>query len=207
MIDMKIIRNETEKVKEALKNRNSKDIDIDGLLELDAERRSLLFNVEQKKAQQNSVSKQIPVYKKEGKDTTEIFAQMRELSDSIKEDDEKVRQINEKIKDIVLTIPNIPDSSVPIGKSDEQNVEIRRYSTPRKFDFEPKSHWNIGKDLDILDPETAAKITGARFHVYKNMGARLERAIINYSRQKRLQRGVHAVYGPQKEHGRNGPAA
>ncbi len=200
MIDMKIIRNETEKVKEALKNRNSKDIDIDGLLELDAERRSLLFNVEQKKAQQNSVSKQIPVYKKEGKDTTEIFAQMRELSDSIKEDDEKVRQINEKIKDIVLTIPNIPDSSVPIGKSDEQNVEIRRYSTPRKFDFEPKSHWNIGKDLDILDPETAAKITGARFHVYKNMGARLERAIINYYLDTHGKNGYSEVFTPFMVH-------
>ncbi len=196
MIDMKIIRNETERVKEALKNRNSKDIDIDGLLELDAERRSLLFNVEQKKAQQNSVSKQIPVYKKEGKDTTEIFAQMRELSDSIKADDEKVRQINEKIKDIVLTIPNIPDSSVPIGESDEQNVEVRRYSTPREFDFEPKSHWDIGKDLDILDPETAAKITGARFHVYKNMGARLERAIINYYLDTHGKNGYSEVFTP-----------
>ncbi len=196
MIDMKIIRNETEKVKKALKNRNSKDIDIDGLLELDAERRSLLFNVEQKKAQQNSVSKQIPVYKKEGKDTTEIFAQMRELSDSIKEDDEKVRQINEKIKAIVLTIPNIPDSSVPIGESDEQNVEVRRYLTPREFDFEPKSHWDIGKDLDILDPETAAKITGARFHVYKKMGARLERAIINYYLDTHGKNGYSEVFTP-----------
>lgn len=196
MIDMKIIRNETERVKEALKNRNSKDIDIDGLLELDAERRSLLFNVEQKKAQQNSVSKQIPVYKKEGKDTTEIFAQMRELSDSIKEDDEKVRKINEKIKAIVLTIPNIPDSSVPIGESDEQNVEVRRYSTPREFDFEPKSHWDIGKDLDILDPETAAKITGARFHVYKKMGARLERAIINYYLDTHGKNGYSEVFTP-----------
>ncbi len=200
MIDMKVIRNETERVKEALKNRNSKDIDIDGLLELDAERRALLFNVEQKKAQQNSVSKQIPVYKKEGKDTTEIFAQMRELSDSIKEDDEKVRQINEKIKDIVLTIPNIPDASVPIGESDEQNVEVRRYSTPREFDFEPKSHWNIGKDLDILDPETAAKITGARFHVYKNMGARLERAIINYYLDTHGKNGYSEVFTPFMVH-------
>ena len=98
MLDIKIIRNETDRVKEALKNRNSKDIDIDGLLELDNERRALLFNVEQKKAQQNTVSKQIPVYKKEGKDTAEIFKQMRELSDSIKEDDEKVRKIDEKIR-------------------------------------------------------------------------------------------------------------
>ncbi len=200
MLDIKIIRNETERVKEALKNRNSKDIDIDGLLELDNERRALLFNVEQKKAQQNTVSKQIPVYKKEGKDTAEIFKQMRELSDSIKEDDEKVREIDEKIRKIMLTIPNIPDSSVPIGESDAQNVEVRRFSEPREFDFEPKAHWDIGKDLGILDPETAAKITGARFHVYKGMGAKLERAIVNYFLDTHGKNGYSEVFTPFMVH-------
>ena len=200
MLDIKIIRNETERVKEALKNRNSKDIDIDGLLELDNERRALLFNVEQKKAQQNTVSKQIPVYKKEGKDTAEIFKQMRELSDSIKEDDEKVRGIDEKIRKIMLTIPNIPDSSVPIGESDAQNVEMRRFSEPREFDFEPKAHWNLGKDLGILDPETAAKITGARFHVYKGMGAKLERAIVNYFLDTHGKNGYSEVFTPFMVH-------
>lgn len=200
MLDIKIIRNETERVKEALKNRNSKDIDIDGLLKLDNERRSLLFSVEQKKSRQNTVSKQIPVYKKEGKDTSEIFKQMRELSDSIKEDDEKVRGIDEKIRKIMLTIPNIPDSSVPIGESDEQNVEVRRFSEPRDFDFEPKAHWDLGKDLGILDPETAAKITGARFHVYKGMGAKLERAIANYFLDTHGKNGYTEVFTPFMVH-------
>ncbi len=196
MLDIKLIRTETEKVKEALKNRNSKDIDIDGLLQLDNDRRALLFNVEQKKAQQNTVSKQIPMYKKEGRDTTEIFAQMRELSDSIKEDDEKVREIDEKIRNIMLTIPNIPDESVPIGESDAENVEVRKFSEPTKFDFEPKAHWDIGKDLKILDPETAAKITGARFHVYKGLGAKLERAIVNYFLDTHGKNGYNEVFTP-----------
>ena len=200
MLDIKIIRNETERVKEALKNRNSKDIDIDGLLKLDNERRSLLFSVEQKKSRQNTVSKQIPVYKKEGKDTSEIFKQMRELSDSIKEDDEKVRGIDEKIRKIMLTIPNIPDSSVPIGESDEQNVEVRRFSEPREFDFETKAHWDLGKDLGILDPETAAKITGTRFHVYKGMGAKLERAIANYFLDTHGKIGYTEVFTPFMVH-------
>ncbi len=200
MIDIKIIRNETEKVKEALKNRNSTDIDIDGLLALDSERRALLYNVEQKKAEQNSVSKKIPVYKKEGKDTTEIFKRMRELSDTIKKDDEKVREIDEKIKKVMLTIPNIPDESVPIGESDEQNEEVRKYSLPRKFEFEPKAHWELGKALGILDPETAAKITGARFHVYKGMGAKLERAIINYYLDTHGKNGYEEVFTPFMVH-------
>lgn len=200
MIDIKIIRNETEKVKEALKNRNSTDIDIDGLLALDSERRALLYNVEHKKAEQNSVSKKIPVYKKEGKDTTEIFKRMRELSDTIKKDDEKVREIDEKIKKIMLTIPNIPDESVPIGESDEQNEEVRKYSSPRKFEFEPKAHWELGKDLGILDPETAAKITGARFHVYRGLGAKLERAIINYYLDTHGKNGYEEVFTPFMVH-------
>ena len=199
MLDIKLIRNETEMVKQALKNRNS-NINIDDLLELDNERRALLFNVEQKKAQQNSVSKQIPIYKKEGKDTTEIFAQMKELSESIKADDEKVREIDEKIKNIMLTIPNLPHESVPIGESDAENVEVRKYSVPREFDFEPKAHWDIGKDLGILDPETAAKITGARFHVYRGLGARLERAIINYFLDTHGKNGYSEVLTPFMVH-------
>ena len=199
MLDIKLIRTETEMVKEALKNRNS-NINIDDLLELDNERRALLFNVEQKKAQQNSVSKQIPVYKKEGKDTTEIFAQMKELSESIKADDEKVREIDEKIKGIMLTIPNLPHESVPIGESDAENVEVRKYSVPREFDFEPKAHWDLGKDLGILDPETAAKITGARFHVYRGLGARLERAIINYFLDTHGKNGYNEVLTPFMVH-------
>ena len=161
MLDIKLIRTEPEKVKAAL-SRRKEEVDIDGLLELDKQRRELLYDAEQKKARQNTVSKQIPVYKKEGKDTSEIFAEMKKLSDDIKADDEKIRELDAKIDGIMYTIPNIPNPSVPDGDSDEDNVEIRKFMEPTKFDFEPKAHWDIGKDLGILDPEDAAKITGAR---------------------------------------------
>ncbi|HIV85821.1 MAG TPA: serine--tRNA ligase [Candidatus Monoglobus merdigallinarum] len=199
MLDIKLLRNETEKVKEAL-SRRKEEVDIDGLLKLDNDRRALLFEIEQKKAEQNAVSKQIPKYKKEGRDTTEIFAQMKELSESIKAGDEKLRELDEKIQALMYTIPNIPDASVPNGDTDEDNIEIRRFMEPTAFEFEPKAHWEIGKQLGILDPETAAKITGARFHVYKNAGARLERAIMNYFLDTHTSRGYSEVFPPFMVH-------
>lgn len=199
MLDIKLIRTETDRIKKALARRKE-EVDIDGLLELDNKRRELLFDVEQKKAQQNVVSKQIPQFKKEGKDTTEIFAQMKELSDSIKADDEKVRELDEKIQTIMYTIPNIPNETVPDGDTDEDNVEIRKFMEPTKFDFEPKAHWDIGKDLGILDPESAAKITGARFHIYKKGGARLERAIMNYYLDTHTSRGYDEIFPPFMVH-------
>lgn len=199
MLDIKLLRNETEKVKEAL-SRRKEEVDIDGLLKLDNDRRALLFEIEQKKAEQNAVSKQIPKYKKEGRDTTEIFAQMKELSESIKAGDEKLRELDEKIQALMYTIPNIPDVSVPNGDTDEDNIEIRRFMEPTAFEFEPKAHWEIGKQLGILDPETAAKITGARFHVYKNAGARLERAIMNYFLDTHTSRGYSEVFPPFMVH-------
>lgn len=199
MLDIKLIRTEPEKVKKAL-SRRKEVVDIDAILKLDSERRELLFDVEQKKAQQNSVSKEIPKLKKEGKDTTEIFAKMKELSDSIKEDDEKIRTLDEKIQTLMYTIPNIPNETVPDGDTDEDNVEIRKFMEPTKFDFEPKAHWDLGKDLNILDAETAAKITGARFHVYKDLGARLERAIMNYFLDTHTSRGYKEIFPPFMVH-------
>ncbi len=180
MIDIKILRNEPEKLIKALERRKETRVDIDGLLALDKERREILYNVEQMKNKQNSVSKQIPVFKKEGKDTAEIFAEMKELSEEIKKSDEKVRELDEKIQTIMYTIPNIANETVPEGDTDEDNVEIRKFSEPTKFDFEPKAHWDLGEDLGILDAPTAAKITGTRFTVYKDLGAALERAVINF---------------------------
>ncbi len=199
MLDIKLIRTEPEKVKKAL-SRRKEVVDIDAILKLDSERREILFDVEQKKAQQNSVSKEIPKLKKEGKDTTEIFAKMKELSDSIKEDDEKIRVLDEKIQTLMYTIPNIPNETVPDGDTDEDNVEIRKFMEPAKFDFEPKAHWDLGKDLNILDAETAAKITGARFHVYKDLGARLERAIMNYFLDTHTSRGYKEIFPPFMVH-------
>ena len=179
MLDIKILRTEPERIKEALKNRNN-DLDIEPAIQLDKERRALLTSVEQKKAEQNKISKQIPQLKKAGGDTSAIFAEMKELSNEIKEDDEKVRDIDEKLRAFMLRIPNIPNKDVPVGKDDSENIEIRKYGEPRKFDFEPKAHWDIGTDLDILDFERGTKIAGTRFTVYKGLGARLERAVISF---------------------------
>lgn len=179
MIDMKLLRTEPEKVIAALARRKE-NIDIDELLALDREKREVLYEAEQKKAEQNAVSKKIPAMKKAGEDTAAIFAEMKQLSDDIKACDEKIRELDEKITAISYTIPNLPNPTVPDGDTDEDNVEIRRFMEPTAFDFEPKAHWDLGRDLGILDPETAAKITGARFTVYSGAGAQLERAIMNF---------------------------
>ena len=179
MLDMKVIRGETERVKAAMARRKE-DVDIDGVIALDDRRRAILFEVESLKAKQNETSKKIPVMKKAGEDTAPVFAEMKALSDRVKELDEQVRDVEGQIYEAMLRIPNIPNDDVPDGDTDEDNVEIRRFGEPTRFDFEPKAHWDIGADLGILDPDTAAKITGARFHVYRDMGAKLERAIVNY---------------------------
>jgi len=203
MLDIKLIRTETEKVKAAL-SRRKEVVDIDGLLKLDGEKRELLFSVEQLKQKQNEVSKSIPVLKKEGKDVAPIFEEMKKLSDEIKIIDEKVREYDEKINTIMYTIPNIPNDEVPDGDTDEDNVEIRRFSEPTKFSFEPKAHWDIGAELDILDAPTAGKVTGTRFTFYKGLGARLERAIINfYLDTHTTESGYTEIFPPYMVHRRS----
>ena len=179
MLDIKLLRTEFDKVAEALKDRNE-DFDLSLFKDLDEARRNLLAEVEQLKAKQNKVSKEIPMMKKEGRDTSELMAEMKELSAQIKALDSKVSEAEKALNDYMLTLPNIPNPTVPKGKTDEDNVEIRRFGEPTKFDFEPKAHWDLGSDLGILDPETAAKISGSRFTVYRGDGARLERAIMNF---------------------------
>ncbi|MBR3792213.1 MAG: serine--tRNA ligase [Clostridia bacterium] len=179
MLDIKILRSEPDKIREALKNRCN-DLDITPAIELDAKRRELLTDVEQKKAKQNEITKKIPAMKKAGENTDAIFAEMRELSDEIKKDDAKISEIDEELRNFMLRIPNIPNLSVPVGADDSENVEMRKFSTPREFTFEPKAHWEIGVDLDILDFDRGAKIAGSRFTVYKGLGARLERAVIQF---------------------------
>ena len=197
MLDIKLVRSNPELVKEGMRRRG-KDMDalIDEVCAIDEKRREVSAETEAMKARQNAVSKQIPMLKKEGKDTTEIFAEMKELSAKIKEGDEKLAELEEKQKAIIMNIPNIPHESVPAGADDSQNLEVRRVGEPRKFDFEPKAHWDIGADLDILDPETAAKVTGARFHFYKGLGARLERAVINFYLDTHSTRGYKEVFPP-----------
>ena len=197
MLDIKFIKENPALVKERLASRQ-KDYngEIDRLLELDVERRALIADTEQKKAEQNRISKQIPALKKEGKDVAPIFAEMKTLSDTVKAENEKISAIDSEISTILLSIPNKPNEKVPVGKSDADNIELRRWGEPKNFAFEPKAHWDLGKELGILDPDTAAKVTGARFHFYRGMGSRLERAIINYFLDTHTDHGYTEIFPP-----------
>ncbi|WP_392485927.1 serine--tRNA ligase [Haloimpatiens sp. FM7315] len=182
MLDLKRIRNNTEEIKKAMSNRGEKfSLDlIDETLNLDKRRREILVEVEELKKKRNEESGQIGKMIKEGKDISDLKEDMRKLSDKIKDYDVELNEIDEKISYNMLRIPNVPNENVPEGETDEDNVEIRKWGDPTKFDFETKAHWDIGSDLDILDFERAGKITGSRFTVYKGLGARLERSIISY---------------------------
>lgn len=195
MLDIKFIRSNPDLVKKAMKNRNA-DLDsmVDEVIEIDAERRNLMGKMESEKARQNDVSKKIPQMKKEGKDTAEIMKEMKALSEKISSLRTKISELEEKQRQILLSIPNVPHESVPVGKDDSENVEIRRWGEPRKDQVLP--HWEIGKKLGILDPETAAKITGTRFHVYKGMGARLERSVINFFLNTHTSKGYTEILPP-----------
>ncbi len=200
MLDIKLIRQEPDKVKAALARRKEED-KIDELLSLDQRRRDVLYEAEQLKSKQNAVSKEIPKIKKEGGDVAPIFAEMKELSEKIKGHDAELRELDEAIHALMLRIPNIPNPTVPDGDTDEDNVEIRRFGEPTKFDFEPQAHWDLGESLNILDFASAAKITGARFTVYRGLGARLERAIINYFLNMHTeQHGYTEIFPPYMVH-------
>lgn len=199
MLDLKKLRSNTEEVKNALSNRGE-DFDvnvIDEVIALDEERRKILVDVEALKKQRNEVSAEIPKRKKAGEDVTEVMAEMREIGDKIKADDARVAELNDKINYIMLRIPNIPNPSVPEGETDEDNVEIKRWGEPTKFNFEPKAHWDLGTDLELLDFERGGKVAGSRFTVYKGMGARLERSIINFFLDKHtFENGYTEVLPP-----------
>ncbi len=197
MLDIKVIRNDPDMVKAAMKTRNmDADKIIDDILKIDVERREETGKVEAMKAEQNADTKKIPEMKKAGGDVSELMGRMKVLSASIKECDADLGKLEEQQKNLLLSIPNIPAKDVPIGKDDTENREMRHWQEPTKFDFEPKAHWDIGKELDILDPETAAKVTGARFHFYKGKGARLERSIINFYLNTHTENGYTEVFPP-----------
>lgn len=179
MIDMKFIRENTDIIRESLKNRNS-DYDLDGLLKADEIRRDLLQEVEILKKEKNDQSALIGKYKREGQDAGELLTKMSEVSNKIKELDEKVTKIEEEQNYLLLTIPNKLHESTPIGSSEDDNVEIRKWGEPRKFDFEPKPHEELGVQLGILDFERGVKLSGSRFVVYRGAAAKLERALINF---------------------------
>ncbi|MBP3447351.1 MAG: serine--tRNA ligase [Clostridia bacterium] len=197
MLDIKLIRENPDLVKAAMKSRN-KDMDalVDEVLAIDVQRRELMQITDAMKQEQNSASKQIPQIKKAGGDISEIMARMNEIKEKVKANDAEIAELDKKQKTIMYEFPNVPNSSVPQGKDDSENVEIRRFGEPREFGFEPKAHWDIGADLGILDPETAAKVTGTRFHFYKGLGARLERAIISFFLNTHTENGYTEVLPP-----------
>ncbi|WP_455514793.1 serine--tRNA ligase [Pseudostreptobacillus sp.] len=179
MLDMRFIRENTDVVRKSLEARNS-DYNLDELLSLDKERREILTEVEALKKERNEVSAIIGKNAREGKDSLELKEKMSKVSSKIKELDVKVAEIDEKQRLLLLTIPNVLHSSTPFGKDEDENVEVRKWGTPRKFDFEVKPHDELGVNLDILDFERGAKLAGSRFTIYKGLGARLERALINF---------------------------
>ncbi|MBE7020988.1 MAG: serine--tRNA ligase [Ruminococcaceae bacterium] len=197
MLDIKLIRENKDKVIELVaKKGNDVTNEVNKVYELDLKRRDITFEVEGLKNKQNTVSKQIPLLKKEGKDVSGILNEMKELSDKIKSMDVVLSEIDEELKFNLLRIPNIPNETAPLGFTDEENVEVRKWGEVREFSFTPKAHWDIGKDLDILDPERAAKVTGSRFTFYKGLGSRLERAVINFYLDTHSDNGYTEIFPP-----------
>lgn len=179
MLDIRFIRDNPDIVREAMRRRGE-DAPVDELLAVDEERRRLVTEVEQMKAQRNEASERVAQAKRAGEDADELIAQLGVLSERIRALDEQVRQVDAKLRSLALDIPNIPHESVPYGESEEDNVEVRRHGDIPQFDFEPQAHWDIGTGLGIVDFERAAKVAGARFTTYRGLGARLERALINF---------------------------
>ncbi len=180
MLDAKGIRTNPDKVKESLTKRNGDPGLVDQFLAADERRRKNLAVSEEKKSQRNKESENVAKMKKAGEDASQVMLRMRELGDEIKALDEELREIDEELQAVLLSIPNMPHESVPLGNDEAANVEVRRWGAPREFAFPAKAHWEIGEALNILDFERAAKVTGARFTFYRGLGARLERALISF---------------------------
>ncbi len=180
MLDVKQLRANLEEVKVKLQHRGEDLNDLDKFEDLDKRRRELIVETEQLKSRRNEVSQQIAIMKKEKKDADALIKEMREVGEKIKGLDTELRTIEEELENIMLTIPNIPHDSVPVGDSEDENVETRKWGEVRDFGFEPKPHWDIATDLGIIDFERAGKVTGSRFVFYKGLGARLERALASF---------------------------
>ncbi|NLO84761.1 MAG: serine--tRNA ligase [Clostridiales bacterium] len=198
MLDIKRIRQNPEELVSALKARN-KNISLDEFLQQDEQYRKLIAQVDEKKALRNLTSKKIGQAKMKGADESEtaaIMEEMRKLGDEITALDADIAELNAAIDLFVMTVPNYPSATTPIGVDESENIEQRRWGTPREFAWEPKPHWDIGTDLGILDFDTAAKISGARFTFYRGLGARLERAIINFFLNTHVASGYDEVYPP-----------
>ncbi len=196
MLDIKLIKEDPEKVKELLAAKEyDASKEIDEILKLDVMRRELIGKTEALKAEQNKVSKQIPMMKKAGEDTTAIFAQMKELSETIKNNDTELKEVEEKYKTLMLSLPNLPDPDLkPGGK--ENNEPVKYFGDPHVFDFEPKNHVDLCTDLGLIDYPRGTKLSGSGFWIYRGMGARLEWALLNYFIDTHLADGYELVLVP-----------
>ncbi|MBQ4049325.1 MAG: serine--tRNA ligase [Clostridia bacterium] len=195
MLDVRYIAENLEEVKTALANRSGV-YDPDKVARLYNRKREILKEVEVMKATRNKESEQIAIKKKQKLDATEDIKRMKELGDKIKNLDEELATIEPELKEAVLSVPNIPHPSVPVGKEETDNVEIRKFSQPTTFDFEPKPHWEIGEKLGIIDAATGGKIAGARFTVMKGLGARLERSVYNFMLNTHTEAGYEEIFPP-----------
>lgn len=199
MLDLKFVRSNPEIVKEALQKRNS-SLSLDDFLQQEEKRRKILYDVEQLKAQRNSVSEEVGRRKKNGEDAQYLIQEMRKVGEDIKALEGQLREVEEEMERVLYEIPNIPHESVPVGVDESKNVEIRAWGTPRQFDFEPLPHYEIGEKLDIIDFNRAGKVTGARFSFYKGLGAKLERALISFMLDKHAEKGYVEVFPPFMVH-------
>ena len=196
MLDARFVRENPDKVIESLKQRGYESGIIDVFLKIEEERRSLLLEVEKYRQKRNELSEKISRMKKGGSDTTQETNEAKNISENIKTMDERMRELDEKTKTLLLEIPNIPHESVPVGKDETENAEVRRWGEPRQFDFEPLNHWDVGEMLEIIDFERASRIAGARFALMKGLGAKLERALMNFMLDLNTSKGYKEVFPP-----------
>ena len=196
MLDVRIVREKTEKVIEALRKRNYDSSILDRFLRLENERRELLRVIEEQREQRNRLSQEIAKLKREKLDASSILDEAKKISDSIAEKEEKLKVSEEEASQELLLIPNIPHESVPIGKDETENIEIRKWGEPKAFDFQPLNHWDIAAMHDIIDFDRASKIAGPRFALMKGMGARLERALMNFMLDLNTAKGYKEVFPP-----------
>lgn len=196
MLDLKQVRNDFAAAQAKLATREVDAAILDKMKDLDEQRRELLVQVEEEKAKRNTVSAEIAQAKRNKENADDKITAMQALSAEIKELDARLTSIDQELQDILVTLPNLPHETVPVGKDEEDNVEIRRWGQVPEFDFEPKAHWDLGEDLGILDWERGGKVTGARFLFYKGLGARLERALYNFMLDEHLAEGYTEVIPP-----------
>ncbi|MGD2079543.1 MAG: serine--tRNA ligase [Nitrospirota bacterium] len=195
MLDIRLIRENTEKVKEALEKRGY-GIALGEFLKSEEQRRELLRQSEELRGRRNSVSEEIGRLKKQKEDASSLIAEMKGVSEEIKALDEKLKDLDEETAGFLLGLPNIPDESVPLGKDETENVEVRRWGEPREFDFKPLNHWDLGEMHDIVDFKRASKLAGARFSIMKGLGAKLERALMNFMLDLNTSKGYREVFPP-----------